>query len=426
MARVFGVFGFVLASLALTQTPHVCRAETLVHAVQTTLRNNPEIQALKADVEASGFDLVASEGLRKPKLAATANVSATTADSDGQWSAGLVASQSLFDGGFASGELKRASAERKAAFARLKEQLVVTTLQVARAYMEVQRTRALVRILDGNLKSLRSLQHRVKLRVEAGVSNEVELYDTASKIDAAKVNTIDAQNELADAIASYHALVGKLPGRLETIEAPTQWMPRSATEAAKLAQSYSPRVMAIKYDAISVDGRTESTASASKPKLDLSIQAEHTNYFDGKFRDVSDLTAQINFRFDLYDGGVNAARVKQSEYTAQATRDRAKAEAKDVQLDVITALNAVRVAGKKVMTLKSQLSNIRRTFELSRKRYNAGVTPLSDLLDLHNALANAEASWLNAEFAHRYNVYRVLAGTGRLPKSLNPKTAHLH
>ncbi len=411
----------ILATAAWISGSTASFAETLTRAVQLALKNNPEVQALVADVKATGYGVDASEGLLGPSVTTSAAAIASTRESQEGWSASLSATQNIYDGGFSRGELHRSEAIHRATVSRLRESTAVGTLQATKAYMEVQRSRGVVRILAANLSSLKSLQHRVRLRVDAGVSNEVELFNTAAKIDAAKINLIDAKSQLSDAVAQFQITIGHLPGSLETVNAPVQLLPRSSAEAARLAQGYSPRIMAMRYDALAAEAVTESSAAAGRPKLDLSVSASHNDTLDKRYSDTSELSAQIAVRFDLYDGGTSAARVKQSKYNAIAARERTKAESNNVKLELATALNAVQIARQKVTILRSQLANTRQTFELSRKRYNAGVTPLSEILDLHTAVATAEASWLNAEFTYRYNVYRVLAGVGRMPRSLETK-----
>ncbi len=412
----------LLTALAIITGSQPACAENLASAVHRALRNHPGLAALRSDVSASREAIYAADGINKPKIALAARASYSTDlefDSSRALNASISATQSLYDGGYAKSESKRTRAAERSSSSSLADQAQVVTLETAQAYMEVQRSRGMVRLLAAHVQRLQILYTKVAARVRVGVTGEVELYDTASKIDAAKVNLLDTKTQLADAIVNYRMLVGRTPGKLDTISAPTMILPRSADEAVSLALDHSPKIMAVTYDALAADAAVGTFDAANRGKIDLSLAAQATGDMLGDTGVSDELSAAISFRFDLYDGGTNEARARQARHQATASRERARSVQNEVERQVRLSWNSIHVAGERRKTLAHQLANARRALQISLKRYIAGVASIQQMLDQHVQLAASEAAWLNAEFTHRFNVYRVLAGTGRLTAALN-------
>jgi outer membrane protein, adhesin transport system len=408
----------VLSALLI---PGIATGETLSSAVSRALSINPEVQSLRSSTMAANFGVDAARGLSGPQIAldASARVATDFQGSNDGWNASLSARQSIYDGGLARSELRRAHADEGSIASRLADQALVTALETTQAYLEVQRSRGLTRILEANVARLETLRGKVRRRAKAGAASDIDLYDASAKVDAAKLNLLDAKSQLADAIVDYRSLVGHAPERLESVSSPTGALPTSPDEAVRLAKKRSPRILAVTYDALSAEALADAARAAVDPKIDLDIATNHANGLGSDDGASRDLSAQISFRFDLFDGGTARARIRKARYEALATRQQAQAVALKVEREVRQSWNAIHVARSRARTLNSQLTNARKSLRISVRRYDAGVASLSRLLDQHADLAAAEVAWLNSEFTHRFNVYRVLAGSGRLLRALN-------
>ncbi len=418
---------YVLRSLVGAVALMACQtadAENLSSAIGNALRNHPELHALQFESEAANYGISAAKGLNRPQISVKASATYATdlTRENTGWNAGVSATQRLYDGGYATSERHRASALANSVENQLIDKAMIVGLESIQAYMEVQRSRGLVRILTANVERLSALRGRIEARVIAGASTEVDLYETSAKIDASKIQLLDARTQLADAVVNYRTIIGKNPDKLDTISSPTMALPRNADRAVSLAVLRSPKIMAVKYEALAASSVADGYASARRPKLDLALEATESGNFSRDVNDNQDLSAQVVFRFDLYDGGTGKARYNQALSTARAAESRTKTASLEVEREIRLAWNNIHIAKDKAKTVRSQLTNSRRALTLGLKRYRAGVTSMAQLLDMHIELTTAEAAWLNAEFIHRYNVYRILAGTGRLMAVLHLNT----
>ncbi len=410
----------IAAGIAVMALQTSAFGQSLKSAVLHALNHSSELNELQSARAASKFAHEASNGLSAPQIAlnASASVASDFDNSNDEWTASVSATQNILDGGYAKSEQERTRFEEKSASYRYTDQHETVGLQTVQAYLEVQRSRALIRILAAHENRLAALKKKVGARVAAGVAGEVELYDAAAKLDTATLNLLDVKAQLADAIVNFESRVGQKPTTLSTQSPPATRLPKSEAAAASLAISHSPRIMAVRYDALSADAAASGFAAANKPKLDLSLSAGHSDDFLDQVSDSTDLSAQISFRLNLYDGGVAKARESQVRMQADAARHRARTAAREVEREIRLSWNTIHLAGDRKRVLLSQLKNSRNSLRLSIARYDAGITSLTQLLDLNAQVASSEAAWLNADFSHRYNVYRVLAGTGRLLSAL--------
>lgn len=124
----------------------------------------------------------------------------------------------------------------------------------------------------------------------------------------------------------------------------------------------------------------------------LAVAVDHGwqgNYYD--FRTTRDYTiASLVLSWNLFNGGQDAARAQQARLeTARidALRDQA---ARQVQLDVAVAHAAATVAQTAIATARERVDAAERTWDLVRKRREAGGATLLEVLDARNALTAAQ------------------------------------
>jgi outer membrane protein, adhesin transport system len=409
---------YALALTVLMALP--AYADSLGLAVKTALARSADLQSLNAETSASRFGQKATDALSGPTVGVTgrASMGANRQNYNDGWDASVSATQAVLDGGYARSQQSRSRFALKASEKRAQDQALIVSLQTIQTYLEVQRCRGLVRIVSANRARLSALESKVQARVAGGVASQVDAYETAAQLDAAELAEIDAQSQLADAVVNYQAQVGKKPRSLKTEKLPEHKLPRSIDDALHLAKGFSPRIMAVSYDALAADAAADGIASERKPKVDLNVSAGPSGSFNDHSELTQDLSAQISFRFDLYDGGAGEAKENQARMQAQSARLRALSETRSIEREMRQSWNAIHVAKDRTRVLLNRLHNSRQSLKLALERYNAGIASLSQLLDLNDQVASAEAAWLNEGFAHKFNVYRVLAGTGRLLPAL--------
>jgi outer membrane protein, adhesin transport system len=405
----------------------VVSAEALSAAVERAVLNHPEIRALKSTRLAARSAIEGSKSLVRPRIALSASGGAYQNDSDvsDTFAVSLTASQPLYDGGAAKSERRRTKAEAGAAGRRLADAANVIALQAVQAYFEVQRSKEIRKIVERNLARLEDIERRVAMRTREGFGSEADIYEASAKVEAARLQVAEARLQAKDAAAVFQLIVGRPPGKLSPVSAPGGALPTSVDEAVRLGRKQSPKIMAVQYDALAAFAAIAAYEASSKPKVDLAVGLNYRNDVDHTLGESQDLSALLNFRLDLYDGGAAAARTAQARHVADASRLAVEAAALDVEREIRLSWNVIVSAQDRLGPLKRQQRDARRALELNLSRFDAGLVTLEKILDLQSFAAAAEVAHLNQIYAGRYNVFRILGGTGRLLPALGIRLAFL-
>jgi len=303
--------GLVWAGALLPCVPAF--AETLAAAVERAVLNHPEIKARKSGQKAAGAAVEAAVGLSRPRIGISAHggVYVDPEVVDESYGVAATASQTLYNGGQVKSERERAKADAGAAGSRLEDAALVIGLQAAQAYIEVQRAQRIVQLVKQNVAAVEGLYMLVRLRVETGLGDPSELYQAKARIEATRSQLETAKQQYADAVAMFQTVTGALPARLETTAAPSKAVPANVDEAVRQARGRSPKIMAIRYEALAAEAAVGIAESALKPKLDLELNLKYGNVIKGYDQnEFKNATAMVVFKFDLYDGGTRRARVR--------------------------------------------------------------------------------------------------------------------
>ena len=395
-------------------------AEPLAEAVRRAVANHPQVLAFDENRRAAHAAMGAAEGLKKPRVSLSAQTGALGAEDVLDRSAGvtLTAAQTLYDAGEARSQIRSSRADAWTAEYRLRDEILATALQTAQAYIEVQRTRRLLKVLKQNHASLKAIAGRVRERIAAGLGTEADLYQAKARLESALEKIEVAKQQNADAVAEYLALTGSEPGRLESEGAPSKALPRSVEEAVSLARAHSPTILATRYAAISAAAQSDVAAARLKPRVSLELNLDYDAAIDGYAEEAETAAAVVVFKFDLYDGGVKKARAREARHKAEAQRHNLKATQRDIERQMRLSWNAIRVSVNKLGPMQNHVRDARRAMLLHLDRYGAGLSTLDAILNLQDEVAAAEVGYLNEQSSYRFNVYRVLAATGHLLPAL--------
>ena len=417
--RRFKLAGLGFACLLQQAAP--AAAESLTAAVARALATHPEIAAYDYSSRAAGAGIRVAKGNRGPRvsLSAQAGYRANQLDDDRSYGGSVFVTQTLYDAGELSSQVLRSKADARAADSRYRDAVLDIALQTVQAYIEVQRTRQLLTILKQNLAALNGIHRRVKLRSQAGLGSNAEIYQSRSRVEAAAGQLASAEQQNADAVATYVTLTGAAPAKLETQGPPVKSLPPSADQAVILAQRNSPKILAAKYDAVSADASWRGARSLMAPRLSLRLGVDYDAAVAGFTSENKSASAMVSLKFDLYDGGVRKARIQQARYLAAASHEDARATQFQVEREMRLTWNAIIASAGRIGPLSRQAKDARAALALSLERLSAGLTTLDSVLGLQDEAAAAEAARLNEQAAYRYNVYRVLAATGRLLRALD-------
>jgi adhesin transport system outer membrane protein len=397
------------------------QAESLKSAVRAALRSHPEIAALAYNRKAVGEELAAAKGLWKPTIDVTAGAGGyinrfTTQE---KYEISGVISQPIFDGGRGKYAVKRQRERVKSARNRVADTANAIALRVAQAYTEVQRSHAIAAAAHRNLRNLNNIAYLVNRRASGGKGNRAETAQARARIAAARAALAEARQRVRDAYALYITVVGHRPRKLTTGAPRLSRMPRSLSTAISRARSHSPKILALRHDALAAKAAIGGAESILMPKLNLEVSGRFANELKGTAAKDAHAQALVVLKWNLYNGGINNARVREAKYRASESQALRQVAGLNIEREVRLSWSAMLAARDRAGYLRRQLSANRSALAVQKRQFEVGKRTLLDILDTQNEVFTAETALKTEIFVARYNTYRILAAMGQLVPSLN-------
>ncbi len=409
-------------------------AQTLTDAVAQAIAKHPEVQTARANWHAAAATVPQARSLFLPSLDATLGRSHELTENLGtrflsspqsldRTKAQLNLTQLLFDGGIAWSQVKREQARADAAYAQLATTAENIAFRTAQAFFEVLRLRALIALAEQNAAAHRRTLEQTMRRTAVGVGRRSDNWQTEARLALAQSSLIQLRGQLEQAEAAYRNLAGRPAGLLLRGETPLAVVPVSAQAAVDSALAHHPAVRSAQLELKAAEADREFARSRYWPRVTLELSASQNRDLYGVLGTNSDRTAMLMLRHNLFRGGADAARIRETE----ARRDEAAARLVRVQNDLE---HDVRQAWEGLASDRARLPEIQRYADISVEvvkdyliQFNVAQRSLLDVLNAENEAFNARGSQITADYAVSAGVYRLLSGMGRGLEQLDVKLA---
>lgn len=406
-------------------------AQSLTAIIREAVGANPEVGASRANRRAVDQELEAAKGLSRPTVDLSAQTGVRSGDiidsrigqeyrrvGRDRVNGSVIVSQNLFDGNEAKSEQRRQGERVNSARSRVADAANSIALRTAQAYLEVQRSAAVVDVAQRNVAVHNEILTRVRARSDGGGGSPVDVNVASARIEAARAFLAEAQGRNRDAETLYRAVVGKKPGKLQPVQAPVKALPRTVDIAVSEAVQIAPSVLAALADTRAAEASIDSAQSRFYPRIDAQLFADGNYGLFYRDRSRYDASALLVLRHNLYRGGIDTARVAEARERTTEARDAAENARRVVEREVRFAWSAIQSAQARGAALARQIEQNRLAFGGYVQQYELGQRTLIDILDIQNETFITQTNMVTEEFSGRYSVFRVLAGIGRLLPAL--------
>jgi adhesin transport system outer membrane protein len=412
-----------ILALAIIATPFtLTSAQSLNAVVAEAVLSNPQVQSVM-NARNAVFEEVkqASAGYR-PKIDVGAGVGyEKTKNFPGDDTelkrneANLSLNQMLFDGFRTSSEVMRQSARLDSINHRLREISEETALEAARAYLEVLKRESLLEQAKNTLLTHVRIFDQIRRRSESGVGTIASIKQAEGRLALAEVNVLSAENNLLDAGSAYERVTGKKAGdNLEDPIIEDSWIPETFEQALERAYSKHPTLKLASSDVEAARAQYEAARSLMFPTLNLEVNRTWNNNIDGNEGRNEDLTAMVRLRYNLYNGGADKARVRQTRHQIDEAKNIQNDAARQTLQSLDLSWNAYEILGRQMDFLEQHVTATESTRDSYLKQFNIGQRSLLDLLDTENEVFSSQNAFNEAIYDHMLAQYRLLSGTGEL------------
>jgi outer membrane protein len=410
-------------SIALAHNPDINAARMRIDQARSRIRQAVAAWHPRIDLTTSGVrQRLSDTSYRDFKHIAT--LLGKSAEQTGEeYSAGLEATWTLFDGFYRSFNEQRSRYEEQTAQAALRNSHRLLAGAVAEAFLNAQLAQANADIARANQTFYIQELHDAQNRFDVGAGPWNDILNIKVQINAAATEFIRAHREYEAASYGLAALMG-LPAatlpeqvRLQTLDQ----LPDSAIrvqentdELLAEAARQRPDLQALKTQ---VRLREASVGMAKAPlypavRVAGSIEGNREN--DPGIRDEHiSRTVGMEMRWNLYAGGADRARIIEAEQARREAGYLLAGQQNEVAAEVRGHLARLAAAEEQVRLQRETVQLVEENRDLAKNAYAAGEDSLVRLNEAQRDLVATHARLAQALASRRLQHQRLLAAIGR-------------
>ena len=155
------------------------------------------------------------------------------------------------------------------------------------------------------------------------------------------------------------------------------------------------------------------------PRVDLELAGRRDENTGGIEGPNADFTAKLVMTYNLYRGGGDTARRRQTRSLLAEAQQREGEIRRLVEQAIRVSYNAYQIALDRIPVLESHVASSKRALDAYYEQFNLGERTLLDVLNVENEVFGARSNLANGEFAVLTGYYRILASTGRLLQTID-------
>ena len=416
----------VLTNAAGSMPSGISPPATLKEVAQRAVLNSPEVTAKWHAYRAADEEIGVARGGYFPRVDLTAGTGReslrqpSAADRDYTRTGVLLSlNQMIFDGFATRNEVRRLDKARIVRYYELLDASENTALEAGRAYLDVLRYRHLVDLAKDNYIQHKATYDQIERRTQSGVGRRVDFEQAGSRLALAEINLITESANLHDVSARYQRLIGLQPA--DAIVPPAELnsaIPAQAKIALDTLHRKNPALLAATENIEASQYEINNRRAAYSPKLDFRARTDNTRNYLGDTGDRHHNVAELVVSWNLFNGGSDRAREKQTIEKKNIAFDLREKACRDTRQTLLIAYNDVQRLKEQSTFNARQVTLLEKTRDAYRDQFNVGQRTLLDLLDTENELLAARRANVNADTDLTLSYLRTYAGMGTLLEQL--------
>jgi TolC family type I secretion outer membrane protein len=399
---VFFLHPFAKAEI---QTDAPAERMTMQEALRHVYKNNPELQAARAELRATHEMYPQALAGWRPVLAAETSLYSTNIDNSNFGGADgtttkdvrLSIDQPLYRGGSTQADSARAKSLIKAGYGDMLQTEEDVFLRAATAYMNVIRDRELLELSRNNELLLGKELDAAKERFKGGDLTKTDINQAETRLAKARAGAVSAMGALENSGAAFQQVMGFSPPA-ELYFPDVQFVfPPDAESMIHEAENANPVLGSSKNMHEAAEHLVRSTTGELLPQF--SAFASYNKQIDpqpGIMDDSEEKMIGIRARLSLYQAGLIHSRVREAKNTAMQRLQEIEKTRRSVRQDIISRWRSLESARGEILMYESQAEAAKMALEGVREEARMGERTVLDILDADQELLEAQASLARA------------------------------
>jgi outer membrane protein len=413
-------------------------ADTMEAALVRAYRNNPQLNAQRAQVRSTDENVPQALSAYRPKVSLTASVGYQYADTlsiksgsridihgtDPPRSAGVSVTQTLFNGNQTANKTRVAESQVSGAREALRMMEETVLLGAATIYMDYLRDAAIVEVQRNNTMVLEQTLRQTRQRFEVGTVTRTDVAQAEAQLAAGKTQQLTAEANLVTTRSNFRRIIGDEPSNLAPGSPVDRFLPRTLAAAVELSLVENPNVTAAMFgiDVNFLQVRINEGALLPTLSLVTSVQQAYEQSLTTPKQFTASTIAQVSA--PIYQGGSEYSLIRQSKENLAQQRLNLETVRDQTRANTVTAWGQLEAGKAQVASAESQVAASEIALTGVRREAAVGQRTTLDVLNAQQALVNARVALVTAQHDRVVASYTVLSAVGRLsPQVLNLPTA---
>ncbi|MBF0341114.1 MAG: TolC family outer membrane protein [Magnetococcales bacterium] len=419
----------LLCLLSLTQ-PATVWALTLGDAVNEALRSNPKLLAAGQELEETRQKIRQAFAGYLPTIDFSMGTgrewtnSPTTRFVDrggltmNRGETGMNINQPIFDGFNTVHKVEQARAQVLGADYSYLDTAETVTLDVALAFAEVQKQRRLIELAKETMTIHTDVLIKTRQTIRLGITAEMDARQAESRLSLIASDLAATEGALRTAESRFSSLVGFPPGALTSPLIDKKMLPTSRGDAMETAMNRHPALLAAKADLDATRAESKANAAALWPKISLEMGVADSANAGGTKSYTQEASAMLRFKYNLFRGGADGARFKESSFKAARFLDKMTETRNQIEEKVNRSWNALLASRTRLHSLEKHVETTAAVNRDHQEQYRLGSQTMLDLLNAEHELQAARRLLVEEEFQFMMESFRLLAAMGLLKETL--------
>jgi adhesin transport system outer membrane protein len=398
-------------------------ATTLTEAVRETVCTNPDIGVNIKRVLADTQKVGQARAGYLPKVDVNAGFGREQAENTNtgfqtvsMWrrELGVTGREMIFDGFATRSEVARNKAITDADAYQVWGSAEDIGLKAAEAYLNVLRTREIVRLAQKNLNVHQDTYGMIYKLSKSGVGREADTDQASGRLALARANLVAAESDARDAATTYQKLVGTDPMDLSPPPVPRPAdLPQNLEGALSVAILNHPILKSANADIKQAKAQDDAAKAVFYPRLDA-VGNISRNHNVGSPGPDNDATALLQLQYNIFRGGGDVSRKNETAYEVQEAREIRNRTYRQVVENMRLSWSALLTARDRLTYLESHQDESIKALAAYQQQFQLGKRTLLDVLDSQNELFTSQTSYVNGRYDVIDAKYRILNGEGKL------------
>jgi outer membrane protein len=439
-------------TLALAASFTAVQADTLNGALANAYQNNPQLNSQRAVVRQTDEQVPQAMSGYKPTVSATVSVGEQNTNTLGKStnsaaltkvipglpavvypdtslayataSAGVTASQTIYNGNQTANRVRQAESNTSAAREALRVAEQTVLMNAATAYMDMLRDGALLELQRRNVEVLQEQLRGTNSRKLAGEATITDVAQTEAQLAQGRATVLSAEAQYARSRASYRQFIGVEAGVLQPGSPVDRLSPRRLDEAIGVARARHPSVGVAMFgiDAAVLAVKISEGALYPQARILASVQQSYDPSPPNALQQFNAFV-QAQVTIPIYNAGPTGqtdtfSSIRQAKEVVGQKRMDLDTARDQAQANVVTAWGQLAAAKAQILATDAQVASSEIALNGVRELAINGVRTTYDILVAQQNLVNARAARVTAQHDRVVASYSLLAAVGdlNLPK----------